>query len=106
MARDFERRIENVKLMHETMLCMNNENAYMRWICYMPDCPNEEDIEDFASDVYDYCELFGVFLSIIRKYGDGGLCEPTREVYDFQMELGLGLEIFGGVHGERPTYIR
>ena len=106
MAKDFDNRVENIKLMHETMLSMNNENAYMSWICYMPDCPSEWDIEDFANDVHEYCELVGVFFSIVRKYGGAGLFEPTREVFDFQMELGLGLEIFGGVYGERPTYPR
>lgn len=106
MAKDMDNRIENVKLMHETMMCMNDEDAYMAWICYMPDCPSAWDIEDLASDVYEYCDLFKTFMGIIRKYGDSGLVEPTREVFDFQMRLGLGLEIFGGVHGDRPIYPR
>ncbi len=106
MAKDFDNRVENIKLMHETMLCMNNENAYMTWICTMPDCPTEWDIEDFASDVYEYCDLVATFFKIMKRYGGAGLVEPTREVFDFQMSLGLGLQIFGAVHGERPTYAR
>ena len=106
MAKDFDNRVENVKLMHETMLCMNNENAYMAWICDMPDCPSEWDIEDFANDRNAYIELCQTFLSIVKRYGGAGLVEPTRAVFDFQMRLGLGLEVFGGVHGERPTYVR
>lgn len=106
MAKDFDNRVENVKLMHETMLCMNNENAYMTWIMTMPDEPSMWDIEDFANDKKEYCELCETFFRIVKRYGGSGLFEPTREVFDFQMSLGLGLEIFGGVHGERPTYQR
>lgn len=106
MAKDFDNRVENIKLMHETMLCMNNENAYMRWIYDMPDCPSEWDIEDIAEDMTAYLDLVKTFLSIVKRYGGAGLVEPTREVFDFQMSLGLGLQIFGAVHGERPTYAR
>lgn len=106
MAKDFDNRVENIKLMHETMLCMNNENAYMRWIYDMPDCPSEWDIEDIAEDMTAYLDLAKTFLSIVKRYGGGGLFEPSRAVYDFQMSLGLGLEVFGIVHDARPTYAR
>ena len=106
MAKDFDNRVENVKLMHETMLCMNNENAYMTWIMTMPDEPSMWDIEDFANDKKEYCELWETFFRIVRRYGDGGLFEPSRAVFDFQMGLGLGLEIFGIVHDDRPVYAR
>lgn len=106
MALDFDNRVENVKLMHETMICMNHEGAYMTWIYTMPDCPTEWDIEEFANDKKAYCDLWEIFFRIIARYGNGGLFAPTRAVYNFQMSLGLGLEIFGGVYGERPTYPR
>ena len=49
-GKNYEIRLKNVKLMHNTMIDMNNENAYMAWIWEMPDCPMEEDFEYFAED--------------------------------------------------------
>ena len=108
MAKYFDNRVENIKLMHETMLCMNNENAYMRWIYDMPDCPSEWDIEDIAEDMTAYLDLVKTFISIVKRYGGAGLVAPSRAVYDFQMKLGLGLEIFDAADmtTERPTYAR
>ena len=108
MAKDFDNRVENIKLMHETMLCMNNENAYMTWIYDMPDCPSEWDIEDIAEDMTAYLDLVKTFISIVKRYGGAGLVAPSRAVYDFQMKLGLGLEIFDAADmtTERPTYAR
>lgn len=108
MSKDFDNRVENIKLMHETMLCMNNENAYMRWIYDMPDCPSEWDIEDIAEDMTAYLDLVKTFISIVKRYGGAGLVAPSRAVYDFQMKLGLGLEIFDAADmtTERPTYAR
>ena len=34
-----EDRFEFVRLMHDTMCDMNNEDAYFAWIWIMPDCP-------------------------------------------------------------------
>ena len=108
MSKDFDNRVENIKLMHETMLCMNNENAYMTWIYDMPDCPSEWDIEDIAEDMTAYLDLVKTFISIVKRYGGAGLVAPSRAVYDFQMKLGLGLEIFDAADmtTERPTYAR
>ena len=47
MDKNYEIRLNNVKLMHNSMIDMNNENAYMAWIWEMPDCPIEEDFEWF-----------------------------------------------------------
>ncbi len=46
----YEIRLNNVKLMHNTMIDMNNENAYFTWIYIMPDEPMEDDFEWFAED--------------------------------------------------------
>lgn len=88
MAKDFDKRLENVKLMHETMLCMNNENAYMTWIWTMPDCPTEDDFEWFAEDEYQYNDLYSTFLRILSRYIKDGLYHPTDEVIDFVVSLG------------------
>ena len=52
----YKTRLHNAKLMHETMLCMNNEMAYYHWIYEMPDCPCEDDFEWFAEDEERYME--------------------------------------------------
>lgn len=88
MAKDYDIRLENVKLMHETMLCMNNEGAYMTWIWTMPDCPTEEDFEWFAEDVDEYNDLYGAFFRILNKYLRDGLYHPTEEVIDFVVSRG------------------
>ena len=62
MDKNYEIRLKNVKLMHNTMIDMNNENAYMAWIWEMPDCPMEEDFEWFAEDEDRYMELYIYFV--------------------------------------------
>ena len=51
MDKNYEIRLETAKLMHDTMIDMSNENAYMAWIWEMPDCPMEEDFEWFGDQV-------------------------------------------------------
>ena len=84
----YEQRLENVELMHETMLCMNNENAYMTWIWTMPDCPTAEDFEWFAEDVDEYNDLYKTFFRIVNKYLKDGLYHPTEKVIDFVISRG------------------
>lgn len=44
-------RLEFVKAMHEIVCALNNEGYYYdRWINVMPDCPTEEDFEDFTEE--------------------------------------------------------
>jgi hypothetical protein len=81
-------RLEAVKLMHETMICMNNENAYFTWIWTMPDCPTEEDFEWFADDEYQYNDLYGTFLRLVDRYLKYGLYKPTEEVTEFLISRG------------------
>lgn len=81
-------KFENVKLMHETMLSMNNEDAYMRWIYIMPDEPCDEDFEWFANDAGEYSDLVCVFISILDDYLKDGLCEPSDEVVEFLHRIG------------------
>ena len=57
MDKNYEIRLETAKLMHDTMIDMSNENAYMAWIWEMPDCPMEEDFEWFAEDEERYARV-------------------------------------------------
>ena len=88
MAKDFDNRVENIKLMHETMLCMNNEDAYDTWIWTMPDCPTEEDFAWFAEDEDEYNELYGTFFRILNRYINDGFYNPTSRVCEFMISRG------------------
>lgn len=92
----FDERLRAVHLMHETMLSMNNENAYMAWIWVMPDEPSEYDFADFA-DESEYAELADTFDRIYNRYIDDGLYKPSDEVLPFLKEMGYstnGIDIF------------
>jgi hypothetical protein len=93
MNNGYEIRLNNVKLMHETMLDMNNEDAYMAWIWEMPDCPNEDDFEWFAEDEDRYMELYNYFMKLLKRYAKDGLYEPSESVRNFVLKLGIEIEI-------------
>ena len=67
-----EKRIENLRKMHDRMLHMNNENAYMWWIEYMPDEPSDDDFASIAEDDEQYEEMVEVFLKVLTRYGKDG----------------------------------
>lgn len=85
----YQERLRDAKLMHETMLCMNNEDAYMVWIYTMPDCPQEEDFEGFAESEYWFNDLYSLFLRILNRFLKDGLYHPTEEVIDFVISRGF-----------------
>jgi len=93
MNSKYEIRLNNVKLMHETMLSMNNENAYLSWIYEMPDEPCEEDFEWFAEDEDRYIELYLYFIRLLISYAKGGLYKPSKSVRDFVSNFGITIEI-------------
>lgn len=93
MDKNYEIRLKNVKLMHETMIDMNDEGAYFSWIYVMPDCPTEDDFEWFASDEDEYMELYNSFMKFLKYYAEGGLYKPSKEVRDFVSKLGIEIDI-------------
>lgn len=66
-------RIELLKAMHTIVCDFNHENAYMRWINLVPDCPSEEDFADMAEDDEDMEDAVKLFFRLIEKYGKYGL---------------------------------
>ena len=66
-------RKEMLKTMHNTMMHMNHEDAYMHWITLgVPDCPDESDFDDIASSQADFdeiCEFFCKLYNHYKKYG-------------------------------------
>ena len=93
MDKNYEIRLNNVKLMHNSMIDMNNENAYMAWIWEMPDCPMEEDFEWFAEDEDRYMELYIYFVKLLKRYAKDGLYKPSESVRDFVLKFGIEIEI-------------
>ena len=86
-------RLHTVRIMHETMVDMNNENCYFNWIYEMPDCPCEEDFEWFAEDEERYMELYNFFMKLLRRYAKDGLYKPSESVRNFVSNLGIEIEI-------------
>lgn len=65
-------RIELLKAMHEIVLHMNHEGAYMKWIYIVPDCPEEDDFEFIAETenlFKDAVECFKDTMKIFLKHG-------------------------------------
>lgn len=63
------RRIRILKLMHEMMQESNDENLYLRWICFMPDCPNENDFEFIAEEDDEFNAATDLFRKLIAERG-------------------------------------
>lgn len=63
-------RINQLKAMHKLMCNANDENIYMTWIYFMPDCPSEEDFADIAISDEQYNECFDLFVKLIAKKGN------------------------------------
>ena len=93
MDKKYKIRLNNVKLMHNTMIDMNNENAYMAWIWEMPDEPQEDDFEWFAEDEERYAELYDYFMKLFKHYAKDGLYKPSDSVRKFVSTLGIEIEI-------------
>ena len=86
-------RLHTVRMMHETMVDMNNENCYSNWIYEMPDCPCEEDFEWFAEDEERYMELYLYFIKLLKRYAKDGLYQPSESVQSFVSNFGIEIEI-------------
>lgn len=88
----YQIRLNKVKLMHETIFEMNNENAYFAWINEMPDEPTAEDFEWFAEDEDSYIELYYYFMKLLKRYAKDGLYKPSESVRNFVSEFGIEIE--------------
>ena len=67
-------RIELLKAMHRIVCCFNHEDAYIRWINLVPDCPSEDDFADMAEDDDDMNDAAKLFRTLIKWYGKYGFC--------------------------------
>lgn len=62
-----------IKAMHYLITCMNNENAYLRWIYTVPDQPCETDFVDIAEDDEVFGECVDRFMSLMSYYKADGM---------------------------------
>ena len=86
-------KLTDVKMMHQIMLSMNNEDAYMSWIYTMPDQPTEEDFEYFADDDDEYNDLRETFDRIFKRYRKDGLYKPSTENVEWLQDNGYSIDI-------------
>lgn len=61
-------RVKLLKLMHEIMMNMNHEEAYMTWIYIVPDEPSDDDFEYIAEDDDDFNEVVELFQRLFDRY--------------------------------------
>ncbi len=66
-------RIEIVKAMNTIVTCMNDEDAYFRWIYIVPDQATEDDFEFIAEDEEEFESTVRAFGIICKEYLDSGL---------------------------------
>ena len=81
-----EQLVKNLKLMHNVMTSMNNENAYYSWIYVFPDEPSEDDFIYTASDADEYKDCEDTFYRLFKKYAKDGLYRPTEEEKQFAFD--------------------
>lgn len=81
---------KTVEMMHEVMLAMNNEDAYSEWICFMPDCPCEDDFEQIAEE--DFAGAMYTFCYVLRNYWEDGLYDVRDDVFDFARKFVPNIE--------------
>ena len=58
-----------LEAMHAVIQAANDENIYMRWIFFVPDCPEHDDFEGIAESDEDYNEVCDLFIKLVRKEG-------------------------------------
>ena len=92
---EMAKRIDWVRLAHETMKSMNNEEAYYSWIYTVPDEPWMDDFEDIAEDISEFEHVKKRFYDLYEEYGKDGLYKPHIEVIAFMDREGLPYEICG-----------
>ena len=63
-------RAEMLEKMHDAVMMMNDETAYMSWIWLVPDCPDFVDFIDFARDFEDFTEVMKKYYKLIVNYGE------------------------------------
>lgn len=68
----YESRFQLIKAMHLIVCSINDETAYARWICLVPDCASSDDFEDIAQDDDLYGNCCDLFRELVQEYGHSG----------------------------------
>ena len=67
--RNIAERYEILKAMHKLMCVMNDEQAYMEWICIVPDGADNYDLQEIADDDEIFSDCCIAFRDIMKRYG-------------------------------------
>jgi hypothetical protein len=63
-------RVSTLKKMHDAVLDIPDEEAYMTWIYFMPDEPSESDFESIAEDDEEWNGIIKLFLRLLMTYNN------------------------------------
>ena len=77
MYNDKDFNLDLIRGMNAIMISMNNEDAYMEWICTVPDECTDDDLESICEDADLFKETIHEFMRIFRKYSSDGLFIQT-----------------------------
>ena len=76
--------VAELKLMHEIMQSMNDEDAYYSWVMTgVPDGATEEDFIDIASNSDDFADCKDLFDKLFKRYSKDGLYKPSAEEINY-----------------------
>lgn len=84
--------LEKIKMMHQVMMYMNDDNAYWEWVCIVPDCPDESDFEDISNDPKEMKEAETLFKALLGEFGVSGLFDTPPEVHKFAEKYQSGIK--------------
>ena len=66
-------RADFVRSMNNIMVHMNDENAYMKWIAFVPDGADEEDFKAIADDEELFDGVVYLFKDLMERYMKNGI---------------------------------
>lgn len=66
-------RADFVRSMNNIMVHMNDENAYMKWIAFVPDRADEEDFKAIADDEELFDDVVYLFKDLMERYMKNGI---------------------------------
>ena len=95
MSYDKRDRIEILKSMHQLVLAMNDEEAYMAWVYCIPDGADDAELEDIAlHDEETFRDACNLFNRLVKDYAcKSGYCVSNRS--------GTNSKVYGVLGGER-----
>lgn len=70
---EFDKRIDFLESMHNIMLHLNDEDAYMQWVELVPDEPDAEDFSFIASGDVEFEDAIQWYKTLTKEYMKYGI---------------------------------